>query len=536
MRRRARTVVGTAVVVAAALAVGCSRTADRHGNDVRVVIYAEPSSLSLIGNTDSNSYQIALLISEGLVAYDARGNFAPMVAASWEVAPDALTITFHLREGVLWQDGTPLTSRDVAFTLNKVRDPAVQSRSWVSLFADVAALDTPDERTVVVHYSKPYADALDAWRVPLLPEHVASKDSDFLNGAFAHHPVGCGPFRFVSRQPGQNVILEAFDGYWQGRPSIDRLVVRIVASDRTGYEALLLGDVDLMAVTSDLWRESISSHRAARLARFVYYRLALWKVDWNQDGSNPYFADPRVRRALVYALDRKRFAATAINGLARPAAGSYLPESAWTDPSITPIPFDPAEAGRLLDEAGWRLTEAGGVRVKDGKPLAFTMLLAAGSQEMSDRIAAWMQESVRAVGVDMKIEKIEWRAFQERRKTHRFEAAMASNTLDPPPDQFDFYHSSARDGGFNYGGFSDRETDRLLEAGRMTIDPAARRVLYWKLQARLHELEPMSVLFQFSQPVLHDPDLLGVAASPVGLFAFTPGPRAWHWAGATPSR
>jgi peptide/nickel transport system substrate-binding protein len=534
--RRARGIIGAAVVVAAALTLGCAQTADRHGNDVRMVIYAEPSSLSLVGNTDNNSSLIAGMISDGLVAYDARGNFVPMVAASWDIAPDALTITFRLRAGVLWQDGTPLTSHDVAFTLRKVRDPAVESRSWVSLFADVTGLETPDERTVIVHYSRPYADALDAWRVPLLPEHLASKDADFLNGEFARHPVGCGPFRFVSREPGQNVILEAFDRYWQGRPQIDRLVVRIVASDRTGYEALLLGDVDLMAVPSDLWRESLSSHRAARLARFVYYRLMLWKVDWNQDGSNPYFTDPRVRRALVSALDRKRFAAAVVNGLARPAAGSYLPESAWTDPSIAPIPFDPAEAGRLLDEAGWRLAEPGGLRVKDGKPLAFTVLVAAGSQELADRIAAWMQESVRAVGVAMKVEKVEWRAFQERRKTHRFEAAMASNIIDPTPDQFDLYHSSARNGGFNYGGFSDPETDRLLEAGRMTIDPAARRAIYWKLQARLHELEPMSVLFQFSQPVLHDPNLLGVVASPVGLYGFTPGPRAWHWAGATPSR
>ncbi len=529
-------IFGAAALALAALTLGCAGPAAHPRTDARVVIYAEPSSLSLVGNPDNNSAQIASMISDGLVAYDARGNFAPMVAASWDVAPDALTITFHLRDGVRWQDGTPVTSRDVAFTLSKVRDPAVQSRSWVSLFADVTGLETPDDRTLIVHYSKPYADALDAWRVPLLPEHLASKDSDFLNGAFAHHPVGCGPFRFVSHEPGQNVILEAFDGYWQGRPSIDRLVVRIVTSDRTGYESLLLGDVDLMAVPSDLWRESLSSHRAVRLARFVYYRLMLWKIDWNQDGSNPFFTDPRVRRALIFALDRKRFAATVVNGLARPAAGSYLPESAWTDPSIAPIPFDAAEAGRLLDEAGWHLPAPGSVRVKDGKPLAFTMLLVAGSQEIADRIAAWMQESVRAVGVDMRIEKLEWRAFQERRKTHRFEAAMASNVVDPTPDQFDLYHSSARNGGFNYGGFSDPETDRLLEAGRMTIDPAARRAVYWKLQARLHELEPMSVLFQFSQPVLHDPDLLGVTASPVGLFSFTPGPRAWHWAGATPSR
>lgn len=493
------------------------------------MLYSEPSSLSLIGNTDNNSAQLASVISDGLVAYDSRGGYVPMIARDWAISADGTTLTFHLRPGALWHDGVPVTSRDVAFTWNTVRDPASQARSWISLFADVVAVETPDERTVVVRYKRPYADALDAWRVPLIPEHVAGKDEDFLSGSFSKHPVGCGPFRFVSREPGQNVILAAFDRYWQGRPAIDRFIVRIVGSERTGFEALLLGDVDLMAVTPDLWREAESSPRAGRLARFTYFRLSIWKVDWNQDGTNPFFADPRVRRALVAALDRSRFADTVAAGLARPLGTSYPPESPWYDQRTRPIPFDPAEAARLLDEAGWHVPSGGVVRVKNGVPLRFTVLLPAGAQEISDRIAAWMQDSLARVGAAMEIEKLEWRAFQDRRRSHRFQAAMASTIVDPTPDQFDLYHSSARDGGYNYGGFHDAEVDRILEEGRATIDPAARRLLYDRLQARLVELEPVSVLFQFAQPVLHDARLHGVAASPVGLFSFQPGPRAWRW-------
>lgn len=530
MKRR---VVCAWLTAAAALALGaCAGPSPHKDNDVRVAIYANPLSLSLIGNTDSSSAQIAALISDGLVAYDPQGRYVPMVARSWEFSPDGTTLTFHLRDGVFWHDGVPVTSRDVAYTVAKVQDPATQARSWVSLFTNVVEIATPDELTVVVHFAKPLGDALEPWRVPLVPEHVVSKDADFLGGAFARHPIGCGPFRFVSYDAGQRVVLEAFDRYWGGRPSLDRMIVKIVSAERTGYESLLLGELDLLAVTPDLWRDSLTAPAARRLARFVYYRLSAWKIDWNQNEATPFFHDMRVRRALLLALDRKQLVETVFAGLARPGVSSYPPESLWADPAIVALPYDPLESARLLDEAGWRAPSPGSLREKDGRPLTFTMLLPAGAQEIADRIAAWMQQSLAEVGVDMKIEKLGWQAFQKRRKTHAFEAAMSAISLDPTPDRFDLYHSTASDGGFNYGSFSDAEVDRLLEEGRSTVDPVARRAIYNQLQHRLNDLQPISFLFQIAQPMLHDPDSEGIVPSTVGLFQFTPGPRAWHWSSA----
>jgi peptide/nickel transport system substrate-binding protein len=140
-----------------------------------------------------------------------------------------------------------------------------------------------------------------------------------------------------------------------------------------------------------------------------------------------------------------------------------------------------------------------------------------------------MQQSYADVGIKMKIEKIAPDVFRQRRKTHAFEASMATVMLDATPDRYDLYHSKARDGGFNYGGFSDAEVDRLLELGRATVDPAARREIYNTLQKRLDDLQPVSFLFQFEAANLYDPDLEGIVTSPVGLFSFAPGPRAWHW-------
>jgi peptide/nickel transport system substrate-binding protein len=527
--RRARALFAFAAVLTLA---ACAGPRSGKNNDVRVAIYSEPSSLTLVGNSDLSSSQIASVISDGLVAYDAKGNYVPMIARSWDISPDGTVLTFHLREGVLWHDGLGVTSRDVAYTVDKVRDPATQARSWVSQFTNVASIETPDDLTVVVRYAKGYGDALEPWRIPLIPEHVAAKDANFLDGGFAHHPIGCGPFRFVSYDRGQRVVLHAFDGYWGGRPLIDGLVFKIVSSERTAYESLLLGELDQLAVTPDLWRDSLANPAAKRLDRFVYYGFRAWKIDWNQDAAVPFFHDKRVRRALLLALDRQKFGDTVSGGLARPGVSSYAPESTWADPSISAIPFDPGESARLLDDAGWRRPTSGGVREKDGKPFVFTLLFTAGSQELSDRIAAWMQQSLAEVGIGMKIEKLGGEAFKQRRKTQAFDAAMGTLAFDWTPDRFDLYHSTARDGGFNYGGFSDAEVDRLLEQGRATIDPAARRAVYNHLQHLIDDLQPVAFLFQFAQPVLYDRDLEGVVPSAVGLYQFAPGPRAWHWASA----
>ena len=501
---------------------------------MRLAFYSDPTSLSLIGNGDLNSTQLASLITDGLLGYDAHGDYVPLVARSWEIAPDGLSIVFHLRSGVLWHDGQPVTSSDVAFTVQKVRDPATLSRSWAAQFADVVAVETPDPQTVIARYRHRYAEALDGWRLPLVPEHVASKDPDFLKGSFAQAPVGCGPFRFVKRKAGESVVLEAFDRYWGGRPPLDRVTFRILENDRTAFEALLHGDIDLLGVPPDLWRESLTSARAGRLARFVYFRLNGWKIDWNMDGSNPFFTDARVRRALVMALDRQRFASTIAAGLARPAIGSYQPESPWFDHGLSPIPYDPQGAARLLDEAGWTLAPGTKLREKDGRPFAFKLMIGAGGIELLDRIATWTQESLQQVGVAMTIEKVDGRQLIERRRAHTFEAVMASNQFDPIADQYELYHSSENNGGMNYGSFSDPEVDRLVSEGRTTLDPLARHAVYAKLQERLFELQPISYLFQFAQPVLHDADLLGVEHSPVGLYAFVPGLRAWHWGDSGP--
>lgn len=532
-----RRISSVPTVLAAALILltpGCggeSTPAPSAPRAVRALLSLDPPSMSLIGKADRNSEIVAAQVLDSLVQYDTQLELVPRVAESWEYSDDRRTLTFRLRPGVRWHDGREVTAHDVVFTVEQVRDPAVENRTYPPLFDHLESVTALDDRTVQARYAKPTVEMLEGWRVPLLPRHLAERGADLLTGEYASHPVGCGPFRFLRYRPGEEIVLEANDDYWDGRPRIDRLVFRIYPDQRTGYQALLAGDLDILVVTPDLWHEAQESG-AEGLASLFYYRLNVWQIGWNQDGSNPYFADPRVRRAMLLAADRERFIANVLHGLARPAATSYHPDLIWTDAEVEPLPHDPEAARRLLDEAGWVDRDGDGVRERDGRPFAFTLMIFTSTQGINDHMAAWLQQSWAEIGVRAEIEKLDWRHFRERRAQHRFEAAMAGLGFTPSPDQYELYHSSARDGGFNTMGLADPEVDRLVEQGRTTWDDAGRKEVFSRLQHRLHELQPMACLLHFATPVLHDRRLLGIEPSPLDHWRTSRGPRVWHWAAA----
>jgi peptide/nickel transport system substrate-binding protein len=525
--------VSRSVAILAAVSVFLACGAPREGSsreDLHAALYSDPTSLSLIGNTDQNASILARLITDALVDYDGDLALQPRVAESWELSADGKTLTFHLREGVRWHDGSPVTAADVVFTVERVRDPETQARSWMGLFQDVESVEAVDARTVVAKYSRVYADFLDAWRVPLIPAHALGPDEEFLTSGFARHPIGCGPYRFVSWTPGSEVVLASHEDHWSGAPTLKKIVFHVVPDERTAFEALLRGDIDLLGLTPDLWREARAGRIGDGFRIERVSRLALWNVAWNMDGTNPFFKEPRVHQAMTLALDRERFLEQALEGLGRPAATPWLPGTPWHDPSVEPWPFDPGGAADRLEETGWTDSDGDGVRDRDGVPFSFTLLLPATAQAATtDRMAAWMQERLAAIGVRMEVERLEWRAFLERRRSREFHAAMASLVFTPSPDLYDLLHSSAARGGYNYPGIADPEIDRLLEEGRNTLDPEARRKVYFRLQERVRELEPMACLFQFSQVVLIDAALRGPRPSPLGVFDSRPGPERWTW-------
>ena len=528
---------GPALVLIGTLFLAPARgTAGAAEADERVTVRAHlklpPASLSMLGKTDLNSEIVAYQVTDSLVQYDPQLEMQPQVARAWEFSEDRRTITFELRDGVRWHDGRPVTAYDVVGSVAQVFDPATESRTYLGPLRDLISIESLGPQRVRARFSTATPDVLEAWLLPLVPRHLVRLDANLLEGTFKDHPVGCGPFRFVRYETDARIVLEANDDYWAGRPQIDRLVFKIYPDQHTALQALLKGDLDIMTVTSELWKQALESKSAPRLEAFHYYRLASWTLMLNQDGTNPFFTDVRVRRALVLALDRDRFREKVVHGQARLGATTYFTDTVWGHPDLEPLPYDPAEAARLLDEAGWTDSDGDGLRDRDGRPFRFTLLIPASSQKLNDKLAAWQQDAWGAVGIGAQIQKLEFQAFRARRNAHRFEALAMNLVFSPNPDQSELYHSDSYPDGFNFVKFRDPEVDRLVRRARETFDPLERRETLFRLQERLLELQPVSSLFHFASPVLHDKRLLGVTPSPRDYYRTTHGPRLWRWAGS----
>ena len=531
------------LLLAAVLGTGCSRTepaskalpgtgqeagAPVTGDWLRIAYQADPQSLNFVRAQDNLGKLLAQYISDTLVQYDARLQIVGRLAESWSFSPDHRVLTFHMRRGARWQDGEPVTSADAAYTAERIRDPRSQAVSRYSVFEPVERIETPDEWTLRVTYREPFATELDAWTdAPLIPRHLYEKERDFLDNPQSRAPIGCGPFRFVSWKEAQEIVLEANETYWAGRPYLDRFIIKIIPQDSTRMQALQLGEIDYLSMTpQQVVAEAKGPEFEKRFRRLTYTLPYLFYIGWNMDGSNPFFTDRRVRQAMTYALDRPGYLRTVWHGLAVPAATHITPDSWAYATEVKPYRFDPDKARLLLDEAGWRDSDGDGVRDKDGRPFAFTLLYAA-TGKMNDDMAASFQENLRQVGVKMELAKVEFKTFMQRLQGHRFEASMSSLNLDPDPDPYDLFHSGQIRSGSNRVSYSNPEMDRLCEEGRREFDREARRRIYARIQQLLSEEQPFTFISHPTVNVALDRRFRGVEISPLGLYLFWPGMARW---------
>jgi peptide/nickel transport system substrate-binding protein len=487
-----------------ALAVGCGRSLPDYRNisdaaqvadgGIRVeASAAEASTLNPILASDSASADLCGLVFNGLVRYNQKLVLEGDLARSWEVKDQGKTIVFHLRPGVLWQDGAPFTSADAKFTVDCVLDPKVAS-PLKSGFDLVQSMATPDPLTLVVRYKKPFTPALEAWSLGLLPRHLLL-GKDINTDPFNRRPVGTGPYRFKEWKDKQYVEFEANPAYYEGPVHIARVLVKFVPESATQLLELKTAGIDGMTLQPDQYLHQTGGDAFERLARkFRFPGLNEYTyLGFNLD--RPPFNDLAVRRALSYAIDRQELIAGTMLGLAKPCSGPYSPLMQAYDPQVQPMPYDLTQAARLLDLDGWKLG-ADGVRSKGGKPLAFTILTNKGNDPREKGVLI-LQQQFAKLGVQAQVQVIEWSSFLSNYIDKRnFDAVLMGWQLSLDPDQYAVWHSSQTGPGeLNFIGFKDAETDRLLEQGRMTFDPAKRIALYRAFHRRLAQLQPVAFLY-----------------------------------------
>lgn len=464
--------------------------------------------------TDASSHEAAGYVFNGLVRYDKNLKLEGELAESWEVSPDGKRITFHLRKGVRWHDGVPLTSDDVMFTYRRMIDPRTPT-AYGEDFKQVRRATAPDPNTFVVEYSRPFAPALASWGMHVLPRHLLEKYPDISKSPLNKKPVGTGPYRFVEWKTGEKVVFDANPDYFEGKPYISRVITRVIPDQATMFLELKSGGVDIMTLTPPQYvRQTETAEFKKSFNRYKYTASGYTYLGFRL--SHPFFKDKRVRQAIAHAADKKSLIDGVLLGLGQEATGPYKPGTWAYNPDVKKYPHDPLRAKALLAEAGWK--EKDGVLVKDGQPFEFTVLTNAGNDARA-KTAAILQQNLAEVGIRMQIRTVEWAAFiNEFIDKRKFDAVILGWNITPDPDQFDIWHSSKTGPKeLNHVGFANPEVDRLLDEGRSTFDLEKRKKAYFRIQEILAEEQPYVFLYvPEALPVVHN-RFRGIVPAPAGI-------------------
>jgi len=475
----------------------------------------EASTLIPVLATDSASHAVAGQIYNGLIKYDKNLVIVGDLAESFDVSPDGLTITFHLRHGVKWHDGAPFTSRDVLYTHRVIIDPKTPT-AYAEDFKQVKNITAPDDHTIRVTYAAPFAPALASWGTNILPAHLL-EGKDITKSPLARHPVGTGPYKFKEWIAGQKIVLEFNPDYFEGRPYIDRYIYRIIPDTSTMYMEMKAGAIDLMSLTPVQYaRQTTSGQFTSRFNKFRYPSSGYLYMGYNL--RHPLFKDKRIRQAMTAAINKEELIHGVLFGMGQKAHGPIVPGRWAYNPGVRDIPYDPQHAADLLAQAGWREKNSAGILVKEGKPFQFTILTNQGNQQrlLSAQI---IQQRLGFIGIDVKIRIVEWATFlKEYIDKGNFEVVMLAWNISQDPDMYDVWHSSKTNPGeLNFIGFKNAEVDRLLVEGRSTFDIEKRKKAYFRIQEILADEQPYTFLYVPDALPVVSARIRGVEPAPAGI-------------------
>jgi len=462
------------------------------GDVLVAAIPFDPGSLNPVVAPYALSAMIGDLIQPGMVRrHVEKGEliYEPLLASEFSFSADGTTLTYKLNEGLTWEDGTPLTSKDVAFTQALIADPVVAS-NWYGDAQHIASIETPDDRTVVFRFTRPQNPMLQqAYTIRgIVPQHVLeTADRATLRGhVSARNPLASGSYRIAEWRPDSKLILAPNPrAPAHLKPHLERIVFKVLPEYSTRLMELEVGSVDLV---TDIEVSDIPGLHEKRDLDLV--RMPSASMDYlGYNLTDPRFTDLRVRRALTMAIDRERIIRDylSVEGTTygTHAVGTISPtQTGWYASNIIPLPYDPRAAMDLLDASGWKDADKDGVRERGDQVMRFRLMVQTGSAE-TKRLAVLVQAYLEPIGVIAEIDMVEPTRFAELAREHQFEAILWSFGANPAVDLSIQWSTG---GQYNWYQYSNPAVDALIEKGLSTIDEVQRLIhadqpvtfLYWK--------------------------------------------------------
>lgn len=464
---------------------------------------------------DSASSDICSLIFNGLTKYDRNLNLVGDLAQDWEVSPDKLTITFHLRPGVYWQDGKPFTAEDVKFTFEAILDPR-NACPYIGSYQDIEEISVLDPLTVTFRYRQPYAPALHKLGMGLIPRHLL-QGVDIRESNFKREPTGNGRFLFGEWRTDEFVILNVNPDYFEGRPYLKRYVVRVIPDQAVQYLELITEGIDIMGLTPYQYKFRTETKDFKEKCRKYKYRGGGYAfIGYNL--LDPLFQDVRVRRALGMVVNKKQIIEGILLGLAEPVTGPFWKRTWAYNEKVPDLPYDPDQAKELLQECGWKDTDGDGILDKDGQPFTFKLITNQGNKQRED-IAIIVQRQWSEIGIEVDVQIIAWPTFlSEFIDKKKFQAVILGWTATVDPDCYNVWHSeSSRPGGLNFISYKNPEVDDLIIRGRQIFEQKERQKVYHRIHEILARDQPYTFLYTPFSLVAVNRRIRGIEPAPSGI-------------------
>jgi peptide/nickel transport system substrate-binding protein len=499
--RHVRGLLALLCCIAVAPLLSCAAKPDP--NTLVMIIESSPTNLDPRVGIDAQSERVDSLIFDDLLSRGDDLNVAPGLAERWEV-PDPLTYIFHLHRGVRFHDGRALTGRDVKWTFDSLLQGKIRSTK-AAVYKFVDHIDAPDDFTVIFHMKE--QDATLLWNlsdgaIGIVPEGSGEE--------MTQHPMGSGPFKFVSAETDREVVVERNDDYWGERAKLARVRFAVVPDATT--RALELrkgsGDVDINSLTPDTVL-TLTSEPNLEVEHAPGTRLAYMGFNLR----DPLLKDARVRQAIAYALDRRPIIAYLWRGQAQPAR-SVLPPQSWAyDGSVPAYDHDINKANQLLDAAGYPAVN--GVR--------FHLAMKTSTDENTRLMVAVMQQQLREAGIVLDIRSFEFATFfadVQHGAFQLYSLRWIGGNEDPDIFEYAFHSSKFPPNGANRGFYSNPKLDALIDQARRAIDPAVRKPLYAEVQGILAQDLPYIDLWYFDNVLVHNRRVRNLKLNPAGNYDF----------------
>ena len=534
-----------ALLLLAAIAA-CTRTAPYHAGQrnawtvpgvLRIASRQDPSNLNILLGTETIDADLSMFWAAYLFHVDDRNELVPEMATreptlrNGDISKDGLSITYHLRRGVTWQDGAPFDADDLVYTWHQMLNPrnAVVSRQGYDL---ISRIDEPDKHTVVVHLVRRYAPFVNGFFAManhpdcILPKHLLAKYADLNRVPYNELPIGTGPFRVERYEKGAEIVFVANDRYWRGPPGLRRIEWHIVANDDTMLAMLQSHALDFFYRAPETMAQSLRGIPGTRVILSTFTRYA----DIGFNASVPALSDVRVRRALAYATDRNALVQKVTHGVTVLGETDQPPFSWAYNPHAPHYAYDPSAAAHLLDAAAWRMG-ADGIRSKDGRPLALTLVSFTGSQTAGDA-EALIQAQWRQAGVDVTIKNFPsgqlyaTKSMGGIEQSGKFDVIFENwaNGADPD-DSILVACSMAPPNGWNVYHFCNPALDAAERTALTNYDPRIRRAAYARVQEIMGDGLPFFVLWYQRELDVVNTDLKNYRPA----HAVTPFWNPWQW-------